>query len=523
MSSQAPVKSVPPTFVQEPLPERQAVNSLSETTGLDAQSGAMQSRDIQDAETHAQKSDSAVTRSTAESDRAEVAAEKSTTGFFEVVRKYASVSDMLRLFGAAAVAVAMGLFLLDGVKVVNDLQRFLTMLGLTGALTAAGLLMSSLLKEQRGSRVFITLALLSVPVNFTVIGALLYSVIPLDTMALNYPGYAHWQVGGLSDLAIGLAAAVVVLGPVVWAGFSVLARSASAWLSMALIASSAILLIPVRAELWSAGIAVCSTVVLWLICKRYSAGSLALKTTEGKLAIALLFVAPVIVAARSLFLYDVNGALLLVISVGFYVNCRQILTGLKKPGALSSVLTLLTSAAIGGVVLSAMELLANFLPEQWMLFSVSIGLLLLSHDLLRVSPNPVLSGTIGLIFSATATFVLVAMTVFWAGMILWVALAMIAIVVVGSTLKINLVTLTGAIGLLALISLNAVELLLHANTVWTSLLMTGWWGVAAGGALAILAGSLIDRAGTIVAVRERPPAQSDTGRRKDTGRGAVVE
>ena len=177
-----------------------------------------------------------------------------------------------------------------------------------------------------------------------------------------------------------------------------------------------------------------------------------------------MFVAPVIVAARSLFLYDVNGALLLVISVGFYVNCRQILTGLKKPGALSSVLTLLTSAAIGGVVLSAMELLANFLPEQWMLFSVSIGLLLLSHDLLRVSPNPVLSGTIGLIFSATATFVLVAMTVFWAGMILWVALAMIAIVVVGSTLKINLVTLTGAIGLLALISLNAVELLLHANT-----------------------------------------------------------
>ena len=255
MSSQMPVKSVPPTFFQEPLPERQAVNSLSEKTGLDAQSAAMQSRDTQVQNAQGWTTHSVATTSAAESDRAEVAAEKSTTGFFEVVRKYASVSDMLRLFGAAAVAVAMGLFLLDGVKVLNDLQRFLTMLGLTGALTAAGLLMSSLLKEQRGSRVFITLALLSVPVNFTVIGALLYSVIPLDTMALNYPGYAHWQVGGLSDLAIGLAAAVVVLGPVVWAGFSVLARSACAWLSMALIASSAILLIPVRAELWSAGIA----------------------------------------------------------------------------------------------------------------------------------------------------------------------------------------------------------------------------------------------------------------------------
>ena len=107
MSSQATVKSVPPTFVQEPLPERQAVNSLSETIGLDAQSGALQSRDTQDAdahapethapETYAPKTDSAVIRSAAESkksaaesDRAEVAAEKSTTGFLEVVRKYAS-------------------------------------------------------------------------------------------------------------------------------------------------------------------------------------------------------------------------------------------------------------------------------------------------------------------------------------------------------------------------------------------------------------------------------------------------
>ena len=47
MSSQAPVKCVPQKFVQEALPERQAVNSLSETTGLDAQSAAMQSRDTQ--------------------------------------------------------------------------------------------------------------------------------------------------------------------------------------------------------------------------------------------------------------------------------------------------------------------------------------------------------------------------------------------------------------------------------------------------------------------------------------------
>lgn len=426
---------------------------------------------------------------------------KQSSGFFEIVRKYASVSDLLRLSGAIAVAVAMGLFLLDGIEVVNDLQRFLTMLGLTGALTAAGLAMSMLLKEQRGSRVFISLALLSVPVNFTVIGALLYSVVPLDSMALSYPGYAHWQVSSVSDLALGLAAGLVVLGPVIWLGFSVLARSARSWLSVALIASSAILLIPVRAELWSAGLAIGTTVLLWLVCKRYSSDSLALKTTEGKLAITLLFVAPVIVAARSLFFYDVNGVLILVLSAGFFVYCRQILAGLAKPGALSAALTLLTGAAILGVCISTGDLLVNFIPESWVLFSVSIGLLVLSNDLLRVSPNPVMSGVIGLIFAGVSTLALVATTIFWSGMTLWVALALIAIVAWGSYFKVRLVALLGVIGLAGLLSLNAAELLLHVNTMWTTVLMTGWWGVAAIGALAIIAGSMIDRAGTVVAVR----------------------
>ena len=447
---------------------------------------------------------------------------KETTGIFEIIRKYASVSDLLRLSGAIAVAVAMGLFLLDGIKELNDLWRFLTMLGLTGALTAAGLAMSLLLKEQRGSRVFISLALLSVPVSFTVIGALLYSVMPFNTLAPSYPGYAHWQAGSLSDLALSVVAGLAVLGPVIWLGFSVLARSARNWLSIAMVASSTILLIPVRAEIWSAGLAVGMTTLLWLAYKRHSENSLALKTTEGKLAVALLFVAPVIVAARSLFFYDVNGVLVLVLSAGFFAYCRYILltygktanskTGLvktdsdnnvaNKPGALSAVLTLLTSAAILGVCLSWGNLLSNFLPEAWALFIASIGLLFLSNDLVRVSPNPVLSGVIGLIFAGLSTLALIATTYFSSGTMLCVALALASIVAYGLYFKINRATLIGGIGLLILFSLNISELLRHAHTIWTSALMTGWWGIAAVGALAIIAGSMIDRAGTVVKVKE---------------------
>ncbi len=429
------------------------------------------------------------------------AAAQENSGLFRIIRKYASVSDLLRFSGAIAVAAAMGLFLLDGINVVNDLQRFLTMLGLTGALMAAGLLISTLLKEQRGSRVFISLALLSVPVNFTVIGALLYSVMPLDSLALNYPGYAHWQAGSASDLLLAVTAGLAVLVPVIWFGFSVLARSARNMLSLALITSCAILLVPLRGELLSSAMAIGTTLLLWITCRRYSSKSLALRTTEGKFAIALLFVAPIIVAVRSLFFYDVDGFLLVTLSVGFLVYCRQLLSSRDKPGLLSSALTLLTSAAILGVVVSSGDLLLNFLPAVWGAFSIAIVLLLLSKDLLRVSPNPVLTGVISFIFAATSIFVLVASAVFSSAMTLPVTLVLIAVFAYGIYFRAKCAALISGTGLLALLSMNASVLLWHAQSLWSAALATGWWGVAGIGVLSIIAGSMIDRAGTMVTLK----------------------
>ena len=514
MSSQISVNTNPP-LPDESSQEVQAVSTTREVTYVTESAydtAPYTSSDGNENDNRASCTDSQETKAEA----------KETTGFFEVIRKYASVSDLLRMSGAIAVAVAMGLFLIDGIKAANDLWRYLTILGLTGALAAAGLAMSVLLKDQRGSRVFITLALLSVPVNFTVIGALLYSIVPLDAMALNYPGYAHWQVGSFSDLTGALVAGFAVLGPVVWLSFSVLARSARNWLSISMVASCAVLLIPVRAEFWAAGLAIGTTLLLWLNYKRHSENSLVLKTTEGKLAVALLFVAPVIVAVRNLFFYDANGMLILALSVGFFAYCRHILrtfnkneagnTGSdqsapdnnerNKPGVLSAALTFLTATAMLGVCLTACNLLVNFLPEAWALFIASIGLLLLTNDLHRVSPNTFLSAVISLIFASLSTVALVVITVLSSGMTLWVALALITIVAYGSYFRIKQDTLIGVIGLLTLIILNAAELLSHAHTIWSAALLTGWWGIAAIGALAIIAGSMIDRVGTVVKVKE---------------------
>jgi len=143
-------------------------------------------------------------------------------------------------------------------------------------------------------------------------------------------------------------------------------------------------------------------------------------------------------------------------------------------------------------------LLDNFLHEAWVIFSMGISLLLLTSDFLRISPNRYISGLIGLIFAGFSVVALLVAAVFYSGMTLWVGLAMIAMVAYGRYFNSSLVTVMGGIGLSALVSLNASELLLHVQAVWTAALMTGWWGIAAIGVLAIVAGSMIDRAGTVV-------------------------
>ena len=81
------------------------------------------------------------------------------------------------------------------------------LLGQSGLLALAGLAIGYLLKEPKGARVFLTLALASVPANMAVLGAMVYSIAPLDgllpgtaTLDGGYPAYAFWEASGPGDL-----------------------------------------------------------------------------------------------------------------------------------------------------------------------------------------------------------------------------------------------------------------------------------------------------------------------------------
>ncbi|MBT8441752.1 MAG: hypothetical protein KJO76_05135, partial [Gammaproteobacteria bacterium] len=110
------------------------------------------------------------------------------------VKNFATVSEALRILGAAVLLSSMSMFLLQGWNEGNDINRYLMLLAQTGLLAGAGFAMSHGLGEAKGARVFFGLALISIPANFTILGALLYSVIQWDGGLTTYPSFATWQI-----------------------------------------------------------------------------------------------------------------------------------------------------------------------------------------------------------------------------------------------------------------------------------------------------------------------------------------
>ena len=120
------------------------------------------------------------------------------------IRNFATVSEALRILGAAGLLASMSLFLLQGWNDGNDIGRYLMLLTQTGLLAAAGFAMSHGLKETKGARLFFGLALVSVPANFTILGALLYSVFQWDGALTTYPGFATWQIENVASIGLRL-------------------------------------------------------------------------------------------------------------------------------------------------------------------------------------------------------------------------------------------------------------------------------------------------------------------------------
>ncbi len=412
------------------------------------------------------------------------------------IRDFATVSEALRILGASVLLASMSVFLLQGWNNGNDISRYLMLLAQTGLLTAAGFAMSHGLKEAKGARLFFGLALVSVPANFTILGALLYSVFQWDGALTTYPGYATWQIENVASTGITLAGAMVVLLPVTLFCFAIMARHSAKTLSFNFFALNLMLLLPIRSSLAAGSVALLGIVYALYVVRKLIGKDRALKTAEGKFALATLFIPAGIILFRSMYFYQVDSLLIAMLSLAAFLAARQasifpdrsqrIATGLE---AISLPIALVFAVA----VVNAFE---PYLEWAWMAPVFSIAFAIPALDLLRRTESRYLAKSVGLtvclfvplsfIFglavdpSTTTAFMCL--------------IAGLLILMTGLAIRNRMTLIAGAVTVLAS-AVFGFDLLLSL------VLSSSWVDLAIFGACAIALGSVLERHGVAINLR----------------------
>lgn len=270
----------------------------------------------------------------------------------------------LRIVGAGALLVAMYSFLALGWQSGNDLTRYGMLLGHTVFLAAVGVASGHWLKEGKGARLLLTLALVSVPVNFAILGALILSQFgPVDVS--RYPHYLTWAVDSLPAALLTTGGALVALLPVVLLAFRVLARSMSGNLSRLFLLSNLALLLPIRDPQWIAVVVIALAIGVVWFSRKTARNQMAAKTAEGVVALGLQLLPLGLLLGRSLWLYAFDLFLATVLAVTVFFVLRQISLCLKPASLARNALDAVSLLP----ALSVMPLFASALTDAGMVAS----------------------------------------------------------------------------------------------------------------------------------------------------------
>ncbi len=269
---------------------------------------------------------------------------------------------ILRILGASAVLIAMYSFLIQGWNASDDMFRYFLMLGHTAALAAIGLASSYWLKESKGPRLLLTLSLISIPANFAILGAFIFS----QTTAIEasaYPLYVTWSVDSLTSALLTNAIALFVLIPVTFLGFTVLARSMSKQFSILFLLSNATLLLPLRDPQLVGFMVLALTFVVIAFSRKISRQNAAAKTNEGILALGLPLLPLAVLIGRSLWLYSTDLFLLTVLPITAFFILRQISLSLSINSKVKHVLqglSVLSAISFGLSLIVTLKVMADF-------------------------------------------------------------------------------------------------------------------------------------------------------------------
>ncbi|MFK7996097.1 MAG: hypothetical protein AB8B87_18305 [Granulosicoccus sp.] len=414
----------------------------------------------------------------------------------QAIKEGTSIAGLLRIGGAGLMVFSLCLFLMQGMDATSDLHRYLLLLGQTALLTSAGFAVGFLLKEPRGARVFFSLALVSIPANFAVLGAMIYSIVPLDSVTTQYPAYASWQSSNFNELMIASVVGMLVLIPMSIFCFAILARQSKWWLSAAYLLSSATLLIPMR-ETFSITLisSVCALAVVVLLSNRHAKRQ-RLATGEEQFAKALLFIPAALMLARSAALYNVDFHFALAVVIAIYYLLRQVVIARTENSALTITVQILSAccAFILAFMLTTLILDSFSFISPFLVFTLSwLGL---NMDLTRFIDKARLKGTIHG-FWAVTLFSAVAIDSLLFGNVNGF---LVNLTLAGTLLVASAVTrqkLGAILGSLALIGL----LIINGAHLFVFMLDTGWAGMAIAGAITIVSGSLLEKFWPVLKLR----------------------
>ncbi|MEM7169104.1 MAG: hypothetical protein AAF530_02990 [Pseudomonadota bacterium] len=205
------------------------------------------------------------------------------------------LAGLARWLGAGAVAASGLLYLLQGIEHIDEALRNWIYLGLMAVMVGGGVVCRLSLKDAKSARLFFALAVAVIPVQFAQLGGMIHELLATGgTLSwFDFSGVTMANtvlVGGVS---------LLLLGPVAYAGFSVLARGEALRLTTAFSALNGLLLIPARDSSLGAAMLVGMVLASLFFERRYFAAKsspVVFRTIEG-VGIRSLFLLPLAIAA----------------------------------------------------------------------------------------------------------------------------------------------------------------------------------------------------------------------------------
>lgn len=321
----------------------------------------------------------------------------------------------LRIAGAVLVVAAASTFMLQNwVESGNDLVRYAMLVTQSLFLFGTAWFVGITVRESRSARTLLALVLGTVPICFTICGSLLYSQVhPWDT-PVELPSYVRWIAPSLPSALLAVGLSLLILVPLSLVSFVALARKRALSLTLAFLASIALLLLPVRIP--DLMIALAGVLLVGLLAfdqSKFSRTS-QLDTLEGRLARAMPFIAPLIVIGRVVYLYQVRlpflGGLLLVASAMLWLMLGRVRERLYRDlgalgvAALSGTGWLLCWMAMTDDVGSAsLQVLLLGVPAAALFFTSSLRGELLRKTLVNAAAVVGLGSTIVACMSGLST------------------------------------------------------------------------------------------------------------------------